>query len=274
MYYVTTELKKNKELRKTILDNIKFKEFSFSKKTKFYNKENANPLILGSAYEIVLQVEKLKKEKNPYELRNLKFNRGINLIMSIDQSIMTKKVLKNVKYWIQKYNKSMYILIKYIKGKKIKAKKIAEAILFLNFISYFREVKNIFYFKPKYTKEDIYEVATFIKGIKKKLLKKIFKGEKSVSFNYLLSKGYLAGEIDILTSKTIYDIKTTSYPTFTKDMIIQLILYYFLSKEKQKQGAIVFSKFNHIEYINIQKIFKKKGLKKIKRILKKNYNFT
>jgi len=274
MYFVTRELKKNKDLREVILNNIKFKQYSFSNKEKHYENNKANPMVLGSAYEIVLQIEKLRKEKNPYEIRNLKFNRGINVIMGIDPSLVNKDVKKKLKRWINKYNENLRILVKYIEGKNIKEKKLAEAILFLNFISLFREYKNVFYFEEKYTKQDIKEVAEFLKDFKKKFMKKIFKKEDFIRFNYLVSKGYLSGEIDILTDTYIYDIKTTAYPDFTKDMILQLVLYYVLLKRqgiKIEKGGIIFSKFKHIEYIDYNKLFKKKGLKKIEDFLENKY---
>jgi len=105
-------------------------------------------------------------------------------------------------------------------------------------------------------------------------LKKIFESGEFVRFNYVINTGYLAGEIDIITDDYIYDIKTTAFPDFTKDMVIQLVLYYFLLKshgiEKDKAG-IIFSKFNHIEEIKFKKLFKKKGEQKISKYLEDKY---
>jgi len=274
MYNVTTELKKNKKLRTTILDNINFKAFNTSDHNSYYSSSNPSHSFLGTVYEVCLFIQKIKFEKDSYRISQLNSNRGYSILRSVDLSSVDKKTSRKVRAWIKQYNSSIRILVDLVRGYSVSSKKVVNAILFISFISLFREPKQIFYFKPKYNSSDFSETKKFLKSIDKKFVKSLFKNERKVSFNQLITAGYLAGEIDILSSSRIIDIKTVNSSRFTNDMIIQLVLYYFLARQNEiyiKDLSILFSKFGHLETINTKKLFKKKGKKKILKRLEKDY---
>lgn len=272
MYFVTKEISENKKLKGILKENLKFKEIEFSEEFKSA-KYDSNPLIIGSSFEILFQVEKFKREKNSYKLRNLKYNRGFNLL-SQALEIVEDKYKDKIKDWLKEFRKSQQVLIDYIEEGSVSDKKLIKAILFLNFISLFRELKNVYYFKPKYSKEDVKELVKLKDSFSKKILKKLEKKSDFIYFNYVLNDGYLSGEIDILTDNCIYDIKTTSIPVFTKEMLYQLIMYYFLLKRngiKVKKIAILFSKHSEIIELKIKDLFIKDGESKIEEFLKEEY---
>ena len=259
MYYITREIKKNKELKEVLKDNMKFEPIKISKKTEFWENE-IDYSLMGNAYELLFQIEQLKKEKRRTEFHTLKYSRGKDILLRSRDEKVSEILLKKI-YYAEKD------IMKYIHGKKIKENKISKSILFLTHISNIRDDKNIYDRKVK--KKEIKEMRYLIKNFDKKILKKI----KNSTFSYMVESGLLIGEIDILESKKIIDIKTTTNPTITREIINQQVLYALLLKMNTgiqiKEIGIYFQKYKKLKMVKLKKIIKNE--KKIISYLEKKY---
>lgn len=260
MNYVTKEIKYSKTLRKVLKKTVSFKEKDISSKFKTRN-QKSNPTIIGNAYELVFQIEYFKKEKNIFEFYNLKYSRTKKLLMENVHTEKTENILKS----IFEHEKN---IIRYMSGKKVKD--LYKSILYLTEVSFIREIHDSIKFIEKSNKKDIKE----LKSLHKKINKRIFKKIKGADFNVVLQSGYLVGEIDILNKSMITDIKTTIFPTITKDMIYQQILYKIVLESsnpdrKIKYISIYLSKYNKLVTFKYSKIIKNEKL--LKKHLQKAY---
>lgn len=270
MYYVTNEIKYNKKLKSILSKNIKIEPYELNQDLLYFHGPK-RAMVVGSAYEVLLQIEILK-HKNSDNIRSLKYVRGLSLIdecvklYSDENRKLAISILKEVE-------KQEYILYRYCKGDKIKLKYLLRAVFYLSFISEFRERNDIFNKKFETNKDDFKDLNQLRKGISSTLLKKLSKNENR--FNLGVSAGYLAGEIDVLKGdKKIIDIKTTRDGIFSSDMLYQLIMYYFICKFNGiniNTISIYFARFGVEEKIKIKNLFIEKGEKKIKKYLKKRY---
>ena len=257
MYYITKEIKKNKDLKNILKKNINFKPIKISKKKKYWNNE-IDYSLLGNAYELLFQIEQLKKEKRNTEFHGLKYSRGKEILLRMRDEKISSKLLSQI------YKEEKNIM-KYISGKK--KIKISKSILFLTEISNIRNDTPIS--KIKISKKDKKEMKYLIKNFDKKIFKKI----KNSNFSYMVEAGLLIGEIDILQSKKIIDIKTTTNPTITREIINQQILYSILLKINTgieiKEIGIYFQKYKKLKMLKIKKIIKNE--KEIISYLQKKY---
>lgn len=263
MNFVTKEIKYSKNLRKVLKKTVSFKEKNISSKIKYRNKKST-PTLIGNAYELIFQIEYLKKEKNIFEFYQLKYSRTKKLLMDNVRSDKTENILKS----IFKHEKN---IIMYMSGKRVKA--LYKSVLYLTEISSIREIDDISKFYEKSQKNDEKE----LKKLHSKLNKKIFKSLKGSEFNYVLQSGYLLGEIDILTKNMITDIKTTRFPKITKDMIYQQVIYKIILESskpdiKIKYISIYLSKYNKLVKFKYSSIVKKE--KDLKKYLQKAYRIN
>ena len=259
MNYVTKEIKYSKKLRKILKKEVSFKEIDVKNKIK-KRKKKSNPSLIGNAYELLFQIEFLIKEKNIFDFYNLKYSRTKTLIRDNVQTEIGTKVLKS----IYKHEKN---IIMYMDKKKVSG--LYESILYLTDIAYIREVKDIYKFEKRFTKRDQSE----LKDMHKKMDKKIFKKINGCEFNVVVQNGYLLGEVDILTKDNIIDIKTTIFPTITKEMIYQQIIYKIMIEKslnrKIKTISIYLSKYNYLVNFKYKKLMKNEN--KLKKYLEKRY---
>lgn len=257
MYFVTKEIVKNKDLKNILKENINFKTISISEKSKYWDYD-IDFSLLGNAYEMLFQIQQIKKEKRLSEFHGLKYSRGKEILIRSRYEYSSQNLLKK----INKYEK---IIMNYLYGNK--EKKIEEAILYLTRIAEIRDDEKIK--EINILKEEIKQLKIMKKNFDKKILKKI----KNSNFNYVVESGYLTGEIDILNKDIIIDIKTTIYPEITRDMINQLIIYTILLEINTgieiKKVGIYFEKYKKLKIIKIKKLFKDKN--KIREYLEKRY---
>jgi len=262
MNYVTSEIKYNKELKKVLKRTISFSRKTFSKKIKGSNKYTDNSII-GNSYELLFQIEYLKKENRIFEFYNLKYARAKKILTDNVSSEKSDKILTNV----FKHEKN---IIMYMQGKKVKS--LYKSILYLTELNNIREHID---YKSFNTISDKYEEKE-LKKLHKNLNKKIFKKLKGVEFNKVIQSGYLVGEIDLLTNNMITDIKTTAFCEITKEMIYQQILYKLIvetsTDQKIKYISIYLSKFNMLKTYKVNKLIKKE--KELKKYLQKRYRLN
>ena len=244
MYYITKEISKNEELKNILKENIEFSPIKISKKKKYWENE-IDYSLMGNAYELLFQIKQLKKEKRKTEFHGLKYSRGKGILLKNRENKIASKILKKI-YFSEKE------IMKYLSNQKYK--NIAKSILILTHVANIRNDENIK--KIKISKKEIKEMNYLIKTFDKKILKKI----KNSSFSYMVESGLLIGEIDILESKKIIDIKTTTNPKITREMINQQILYALLLKINTgievKEIGIYFQKYKKLKMIKLKKIIK------------------
>lgn len=257
MKYVTKEIQK-KEIRKVLDKYIDFKEYNITDEEYTVSK-GINNSIIGSSFEILFQIEKLKYEKKEMKIERMKFFRGYILISSCFKKIGADDKIKEL---LRKSDAAIEIINKYLSNKKVNNKSLMKSILFLDFISLFREPKQIYYYKEKFGSAEVKELILLKDNIGKKILKKY----KGAYFNYGVSFKEIAGEIDILVEEKIIDMKSTNYPIFTKDMIFQLVMYWYVCKKSgisiEKIG-IFFTRFNKVEMFKVKNIVSKKLIKEL-----------
>ena len=258
MYYITREIKYNKKLKKILKKNINFSPLRISNKHKGWKNE-INYSLLGNAYELLFQINQIKKEKRISDFHSLKYSRGKEILLKYKDQETSFNILKKI-YLYEK------IIMRYISNNKTKG--IDKAILYLTEVSNIRRDEDIL--KIKLKKEDIKELTY----MRKKFNKKIFKKIKNSTFSYIVESGLLIGEIDIIEKNRIVDIKTTYDPIITRDMINQQILYVLLLEighgVKTKEIGIYFQKYNKLKIIKVKKLLKNK--KRIISYLKVKYN--
>ena len=246
MYYITKEIKYNKELKNILKENIKFNPIKISNK-KLYWENEVDYSLMGNAYELLFQIEQIKKEKRISEFHGLKYSRGKEILLRTRNENTSNKLLKK----IYKAEKN---IMRYLSSKNKKKIKIEKDILILTNISNIRNDEKINSFKIK--NKDIKEMKFLIKHFDKKIFKKI----KNSTFSYIVEGGLLIGEIDILQSKKIIDIKTTTNPIITREIINQQILYALLLKINTgieiKEIGIYFQKYKKLKMIKLKKIIK------------------
>ncbi len=271
MYYVTSEIKSNKKLKKLLDNNLNFSPYNLEKEIEFFHGPK-NSMLVGTAYEILFQIELLKYKKNKFDMRYMKYARSVMLIQDM-LKIYSEQDKEKIMKMIKKIQESEFILYKYIEGKEIKNTMLLKAILYLGFISEIRTREDVFIKNFVFDKDDLKDLKQLKKGIFDKLLKKY--GKEQTEFHVGIGAGLLVGEIDILKrGKHIIDIKTTREGIFSKDMIYQLIMYYFLCKFngiKIKKISIFFARFGKHETIKISDLIKKESERKILKYLKKKY---
>ena len=244
MYYITKEIRYNKDLKKILKENIKFSPIKISKKNKYWENE-IDYSLLGNAYELLFQIIQIKKEKRNTEFHSLKYSRGKEILLRSREEKISSVLLKQI------YQEEKNIMM-YLSGKK--KTKIEKSILFLTHISNIRNDDNIK--KIKIRKKEIKEMKYLINNFDKKIMKKI----KNANFSYMVEAGLLIGEIDILIPKKIIDIKTTTNPTITREIINQQILYAILLKINTgieiKEIGIYFQKYKKLKMVKMKKLIK------------------
>lgn len=249
-----TEIIKKEEVKNILKKEIKYPEIKLKKEMKYYkNPENHN--LIGIAYEIIFQIEYMKKNK----LNNMNY---IKAYRRIEYLTNLKEKVSDIKK--EKINKIINNLKKTEKNIKNyifnKGKINYKNIFYLVWISNIREqkqlkIKNI---DLKKDVKDVKDLKHLKKGIKR--FKKILKDE--IRFNVYEKKADIVGEIDIKSRKYILDIKTVIEGKVNEYMINQLIMYYLISKNeeyKPKKIGILFSRFGKIKFVKIRKILSKKG---------------
>jgi hypothetical protein len=250
-----TELIKNDKIINILRKEIKYPEIKIKNDLRYY-KNPENHSLIGHAYEILFQIEYLKKNKSN-NMYYIKAFRKINFLIDLKEKVSDvkkekiNKIIKKMKK-IEK-NISNYIFYK----EKLNFKDI----FYLAWISNIREQKQL-KIKNIDLKEDVKDLKNLKKGIKN--FKKILKDE--IKFNVYEKKEDIVGEIDIKNKKYILDIKTVIDGKINEYMINQLIMYYLISKNeeyKPKKIGILFSRFGKIKFVKIRKILSKEGEKRL-----------
>lgn len=250
-----TEIIKKEEVKNILKKEIKYPEIKLKKEMKYY-KNPENHSLIGIAYEIVFQIEYMKKNK----LNNMNY---IKAYRKIEYLTNLKEKVSDIKK--EKINKIINNLKKIEKNIKNyifnKGKINYKNIFYLAWISNIRMQKQL-KIKDIYLKKDVKDLKILKKGIKR--FKKILKNE--IKFNVYEKKEDIVGEIDIKNKRYILDIKTVIEGKVNEYMINQLIMYYLISKNeeyKPKKIGILFSRFGKIKFVKIRKILSKKGEKRL-----------
>lgn len=255
-----TYLLRNKEFKKKLKEIIKYPKGKIEEDLEFIGDPKSYSLI-GHAYEILFQIEYLKKRKS-VNINTIKSFRKRGLLLKFKASTSDEYIEKIEKILdkLKKIEKNIYL---YIQNKR---KLSFKNILYLAKIGNIREISDIDFSKIK--KRDIEDIKELYLSFNKKEVKKFL--EKEMEFNVIVQYETLNGEIDIKMKDAIIDIKTVISGRITKDILNQLIIYYCMSKNelyKPKKIGIFFSRFGKIKYFKIRDLISEEDEKLIKKML-------
>ena len=290
---LTRELKTNKKLFKTIIENVNIEMNAVLKKrseNKYPLKTKSNYLeisaIVGTAYDYMLRFEILKRNTNKENLFNkykekLVSNYGFFNIQSNNIYDSNIEIL---------YSSSLSIIDQFInnKNKIILEDYISSLIVITLFEQNYRN-KNLSIVKvlenkdyKKYIKREYKYVISDLKNLyssfeNNEILKNIEYSKEVILNPYFSNSKKLNGaDCDLIVDQTMIDIKTIQSCNLTEDMLSQLIGYYILAINdgvKLNKIAIYFSRYDYLYLINIDDIMTFENINNIDNQFKNDYMF-
>lgn len=238
---------------------IDYPIYKVKNELKYYNNPKNHDLI-GHAYEIMFQLFYLKENERTdiFVLKCFKDFYKLGVLSKRISSEYKRKLNKIIKLYtnIEKRIKN------YLTNKKYKLdNRILKDILYLSQLVRIRDLEDIFKLK-KIKKKDIRD----LKILKESLFEYNDLIKKDILFNVSLRNNDLniSGELDLVLSNTIIDIKTVTENKITKKFINQLVLYYLLTKNKNiKKVGILFSRYGCLKLFHIRDIISEKNERKL-----------
>lgn len=255
-----TYLLKNKEFKKKLKEIITYPKGKIEEDLEFIG-DPKNYSLIGHAYEILFQIEYLKKRKS-VNINTIKSFRKRGLLLKFKAST-SDEYMEKIEVILDKLKNIEKNIYLYIQGKR---KLSLKNVLYLAKVGNIRELSDIEFSKIK--KRDISDMEELHLSFKKKEVIKLL--EKEIEFNIMVQHETTNGEIDMKLKDCIIDIKTVISGRITKDTLNQLVLYYCLAKNelyKPKKIGIFFSRFGKVKYFKIRDLISEEKEKEILKLL-------